>query len=40
MFMECGVRTKYCREIKIVDFGTSKRLADLQLCTEDSVGKS
>ena len=34
------VRTKCCREIKIADFGTSKRLAGLQLCTEDSVGKN
>lgn len=27
------------REIKIADFGTSKRLAGLHLCTESSVGK-
>jgi hypothetical protein len=27
------------RDIKIADFGTSKRLAGLQLATEDSVGK-
>lgn len=29
----------FCREIKIVDFGTSKRLTGLHLCTEESVGK-
>ncbi len=37
-FLLYNLKIWYYREIKIADFGTSKRLAGLQLCTEDSVG--
>ncbi len=40
LFFAIGLFIYVYREIKIADFGTSKRLAGLQLCTEDSVGES
>jgi hypothetical protein len=40
LFCSIGLFIYVYREIKIADFGTSKRLAGLQLCTDDSVGES